>query len=176
MTGYTLAAAESGEKYYMHFSGNSLCVSERGTEIAASIAAGSNLMEASYSESIENMVNQVDIYDEDGKLFRSVSGDLSYGVIGREYMTLSADEDAVAKAEEMIRDKGVTRKGTVQNLGNPLCVTGRAVLIQESFTGLYGLFYIDSDTHTWKNGVYTNKLVLAWENTMTEKEAGELLK
>lgn len=176
MTGYTLAAAESGKKYYMHFNGSSICVSERGTEIAANIAAGSNLMEASYSESIENMVNQVDIYDEDGKLLRSVTGDLSYGVIGREYMALSGDEDAVAKAEEMIRSRGVTRKGTVQNLGNPLCVTGRAVLIQESFTGLYGLFYIDSDTHTWKNGVYTNKLVLAWENTMTEKEAGELLK
>lgn len=176
MTGYSLAAAENGKKYYLHFSDVALCVSERGTEVAACIAARENLMEAAYSESIENMVNQVDIYNNDGKLIQTVTGDLSFGVIGREYMTLSDNEDAVAGAEKTIRDKGVNRKGTVQSFGNSLCVTGRAVLIQESFTGLYGFFYIDFDTHTWKNGVYTNKLVLAWENTMTEKEAGELLK
>ena len=40
---------------------------------------------------------------------------------------------------------------------------------------MYGKFYIASDVHTWKNGLYTNKLTLAWEATMDAKAAGEAI-
>lgn len=63
-------------------------------------------------------------------------------------------------------DGEIERKGTVQNLGNALCITGNALKVKEPYTGLVGLFFIDSDTHTWQRGIYTNKLTLAWENTM----------
>lgn len=80
----------------------------------------------------------------------------------------------VASFSETINNKGETeRKGTIQNLGNAKCITGNAVKVVEPYTGMVGLFYIDSDTHTWQNGIYTNKLTLAWENTMgSEKAAG----
>lgn len=47
-------------------------------------------------------------------------------------------------------------------------------MLQEPVTGLYGLCWIDSDTHTWKGGVYTTKLVLNFRNLMDEAEAGKL--
>lgn len=78
----------------------------------------------------------------------------------------------VASFSETVNAKGETeRKGTVQSLGNAECITGNAVKVVEPYTGMVGLFYIDSDTHTWANGVYTNKLTLAWENTMASTKA-----
>jgi hypothetical protein len=53
-------------------------------------------------------------------------------------------------------------------------MTGGTVVVREPYTGLYGLFYIDSDVHTWKNGLYLNKLVVNFKNIMDEKDAGTL--
>ena len=44
--------------------------------------------------------------------------------------------------------------------------------VREPYTGLSGLFYIDSDVHTWKNGQYYNKLTLNFKKIMAEKSAG----
>ncbi|HOR12281.1 MAG TPA: hypothetical protein PKX46_00035 [Clostridia bacterium] len=175
MTGYALAAAENEKKYQLLMEGTSVSIIERGSYIAAAIAEGENLIEASYSESIENMVNQVDIYGKDGKLKQPVTGDTSYGIM-RDQVVLTNKEDGVAKAEQMIRDHGMTRSGSVRNIGNAACVAGAAVMIRESFTGLWGKFCIESDTHNWKSGTYTNTLTLAWENTMDAKAAGAELK
>lgn len=176
MTGYALASADNGKKYYAYFSGDKLNIAEKTENIVAVIAESENLMQATYSETTDGMVNQVDILDSKGNLVQSVMGDTSYGIIGREQLTLSKNEDTVAKAEQTIREKGVTRKGTVQNLGDADCITGAAVMVQETFSGLYGQFWISDDTHTWKNGIYTNKLTLEWEATMTAKAAGEAVK
>lgn len=156
--------------------GTAVCVRERGQNIAAVISEGRNLMEATYGESIDSVINQVDIYDKKGKLAQSVTGDTSFGVM-RETIIQTSDKDgSLAQAQEMIATNGKKRTGTVKNLGNPACIAGRAALIQESFTGLYGLFFIDADTHTWQNSIYTNSLTLAWEDTMTATAAGEALK
>jgi hypothetical protein len=175
MTGYSLAAAENGKKYQLIMEGTAVSVIERGTYVAAVIAEGKNMIEATYSESIENMINQVDIYDKDGKLLQSVQGDTSYGIM-RDQITLTDKEDGVAKAEQIIRDNDVNRSASVRNLGDAGCVSGAAVFIHEPYTGLYGRFWIESDAHNWKNGVYTNALTLAFKNSMDEKSAGTALK
>lgn len=68
------------------------------------------------------------------------------------------------------------RKATVTCTGNGEAITGNAIMVEESYTGLYGLFFIEDDKHTWQRGYYTCKLTLAWENTMDAKAAGEVLK
>ena len=62
----------------------------------------------------------------------------------------------------------------MENLGNIANVTGGTVVVHEPYTGVYGMFFIDSDTHTWKNGQYYNSLVLNFQNIMDEQEAGSL--
>jgi predicted lactoylglutathione lyase len=133
-------------------------------------------MDASTTDSIENMVNQVAIYDKNDKLIRKVKNDefiKLYGLM-QEYIKQADGEDSGNKAQKLLNDNGVQQKITINNLGNVANVTGGTVVVRESYTGLYGLFYIDSDTHTWKNGLYLNKLVINFKNIMDEKEVGEL--
>lgn len=52
--------------------------------------------------------------------------------------------------------------------------TGGCVTVREPTTGLQGLFYIDGDTHTWKNGQYFNKLTLNFKSVMDEQDAGPI--
>lgn len=176
LTGYALAAAVNGKAYMLRMEGAALSVIEKGAIIADVISAGSNLIEASYSENADNVVNQVEIYDQKGNLKQTVTGDTSIGVMKEIIIEQSSREESIAAANALMKDNAVKRSGTVKNIGSPACESGNAVFIYESFTGLYGKFFISSDTHTWKNGVYTNKLTIAWEATMDAKAAGEELK
>lgn len=176
-TCYTLASAENKKKYQISFKGASLNVLEKKvTDETLVIEGGSNLIDASTTDSIVNMVNQVAIYDKNDKLIRTVKDDEAIRLYGlmQEYIKQSDKEDAGPKAQKLIADNGVSQKITVNNLGNVANVTGGTVVVREPYTGLYGLFYIDSDVHTWKNGLYLNKLVLNFKNMMDEKGVGEL--
>jgi hypothetical protein len=176
-TAYTLAAETTGEKYQMRFEGKNLSVIKKGvSDETLIIQGGSNLMSATTSESIENMVNQVNIYNSADELIGSYSDPGMIAMYGlfQSYIKQPDDKDATAKAKKMLTDNSITQKLTVECLGNLANVTGNAVVVREPYTGLYGLFYIDSDTHTWKNGQYYNKLVVNFNKIMDEQEAGNL--
>jgi len=176
-TAYTLASAQTKKKYHIVFRGSALCVVEKKVnENTLVIEGGSNLMDATVSESIENMVNQVVIYDKNDKLIKTIRNEEAiklYGVM-QDYLKQSDKEDLTAKGQKLIDDNGVEQKITLNNLGNIANVTGGTVVVREPYTGLYGLFFIDSDVHTWKNGIYFNKLVVNFRNMMDEKDVGSL--
>jgi len=178
-TAYTLASRETGDKYQIRFKGSTLEVIKKDiSDDTLIIAGGSNLISAAVTESIENMVTQVAIHGDNDKLITTVKNDELIGLYGvmREYLKKTKGEDPVAKARRMLEDNGVSQKITVNNLGDIRCVTGNAVVLQEPYTGLYGLFWIDSDTHTWKKGMYFNKLTLNFRRMMDEREAGSVTK
>ncbi len=53
------------------------------------------------------------------------------------------------------------------------CITGRGVKVKDRYTGLVGLFYIDTDKHNWdSNGNYEIDLDLNFQNIMDEKQPG----
>ena len=89
-------------------------------------------------------------------------------------VTESSGKDAAAEARKLLEDNAPAQKITAQARGNPALIAGECAVLQEPVTGLYGLCWIDSDTHTWKGGVYTTKLVLNFRNLMDEAEAGKL--
>lgn len=175
MTGYALAAAQNGRAYMLRMRGRAVEIIEKGAALAGVVEEGANLMEASYSETGDSIVSQVAIYDKKGNLKQTVTGDTTLGVMQEIIVESSTRAESIAAAEELIRKNGLKRSGTVTNLGNAQCIAGNSVLIRESFTGLYGQFFISSDIHSWKNGLYTNKLTLAWETTMDAAAAGEAL-
>ncbi|TGJ75425.1 hypothetical protein CAGA_24500 [Caproiciproducens galactitolivorans] len=176
-TAYTLASAQTKKKYHLVFRGKQLCVVEKkANENTLVIEGGSNLMDATVSESIENMVNQVVIYNKEDKLIKTMKNAEAiklYGVM-QDYLKQSDKEDVTAQAQKLLNDNGVEQKITLNNLGNIANVTGGTVVVREPYTGLYGLFFIDSDVHTWKNGLYLNKLVVNFKNIMDEKDVGSL--
>ncbi len=176
-TAYTLASAQTKKKYHIVFRGKALCVIEKKiTETTLVIEGGSNLMDATVSESIENMINQVVIYDKNDKLIKTMKNAEAiklYGVM-QQYLQKPDKEDVTAKAQKILDDNQEEQKITLNNLGNIANVTGGTVVVREPYTGLYGLFFIDDDTHTWKNGIYLNKLVVNFKNIMDEKDVGSL--
>jgi cell wall-associated NlpC family hydrolase len=61
----------------------------------------------------------------------------------------------------------------LSGFGDTTCITGHGVQVKDTHTGLVGLFYIDSDTHTWEGGNYTIDLELNFKNIMNEVTAGQ---
>ncbi len=174
-TAYTLASEETEEKYLIRYEGDALNVIKKEvTEDTLVIEGGRNLMSSSTSESIKDMINQVVIYNsadkETGKA-NDTEFIEQYGLL-QSYLRKTSGEDANKKAQKMLRDNGVSQKITVENLGNTKHITGNTVIVHEPYTGVDGLFYIDSDTHTWKKNIYLNKLVLNFKSIMDEQKSG----
>lgn len=172
---YYEASITTGKKYLIRFIGKKLNVIEKGDKSNAQLLqSGYNLLTSNVSESIKNMINSVAIFDDNNNLLTTIKNDSNIKLYGlmQEYYKAGKDGKYKEKANTMLQD--IERKITVTNFGNIRCITGNAVVVQEPYTGLYGLFYIDSDTHNWKNGIYTNKLVLNFRNLMDEKDVGEL--
>jgi hypothetical protein len=177
MTAYTLASEQTGKQYMIRFSGAELSVVEKSvTKETLIIEGGSNLMSASTTESINNMVNQVAIYNSKDVLARTVKDTEAIKLYGlmQSYLKQPDKEDVSQKAKKLLADNGVIQKIVINNLGNIANVTGGTVVIREPYTGIYGLFYIDSDIHTWKLGQYYNKLTVNFKSIMDEQEAGSL--
>lgn len=176
-TAYTLASKTTKKQYHVGFRGTQLYVTVKAPdERTLILQGGSNLMYANTTESIENMVNQVQIYSEDDVFVRTVQDASMIELYGqlRRIIKQTKDDDKAAEAQTLLEENGVNQKISVDCLGNIANVTGGTVVMQEPYTGLYGLFYIDSDTHEWKRGMYTNKLTLNFKSIMDEKEAGSL--
>lgn len=159
-------------KYIVRFIDNKLYVLKKGITMSKELKGDYNMLSTSVSESLDGMVNRVSIYNKDDKLIRNIdnANDIKlYGVLS-EYLKVTDGKDYMEKANKMLR--GLDRKITVTNFGNIDYVTGNAVIVKEANTGLNGKFFIDGDEHNFKNGIYTNKLVLNFENIVDETEGG----
>lgn len=168
MTGYALAAQKNKSKYQLVFDGDRLSIIKRGCLIAGMYEAKAkkNITLASYSESIENAINRIDLYDNNGNIQDRIFGDTSYGIMAKS-VTMT-EEHGIAYAQKLIRDNKKARSAKLTILGKPDCVTGYSILVAEPNTGLTGRFYIDADTHTWKNGTYITQLTLNYDNIMDD--------
>ena len=176
-TTYTMASRQTGIPYHIGFEGDRLGGREivRG-EKSLIVQGGSNLIAASMTDSIEKMVNTVAILDEAGNQVRVLQDEEAVRLYGlfREQLKQSGTDNKLQEAGRMLEKNGVSQRITVDALGNPGSITGGTVVVREPYTGLYGLFAIEGDTHQWKKGLYYNKLTLSYRATMDEKEAGEL--
>lgn len=64
----------------------------------------------------------------------------------------------------------------METLGDPRLIAGEAVRLRDTGSGVSGLFWIDADAHTWKNGQYFCKLTLNFRNLLDETSAGSEIK
>ena len=171
MTAYSIGGGE--KKYYAIFEGEQLYVLEKGKKECTPLENGVNLLTSDVSESLESMVNRVRVYNKEDSLlqeFNQAEDSALYGFLTEVIRVSTEDEDFTQKANKTL--KGVERKITVTNFGGSEYITGKKVVVKEPYTGLSGVFFIDGDTHNWKNGIYTNKLTLNFENLMDERSAG----
>lgn len=172
MMAYTAAARKNGKKYIPLMTNiNKVSVIEKGQLCGAVLTGDYNLTEATYKSTLQNLVNRVLITDKDSNVIKKVEDAASIQKYGLIQKTLKQDdgEDATDAATKML----VTTEASATASGVPndfRAVAGYSIIVQESDTGLYGQFYIESDTHTFSCGKAEMALTLAFENLMDEKE------
>ncbi len=171
MIAYTKAAKSTGDKYMCYMNGKKLCVKVKGTVIEKYfLDEYTNITGAAYEETIENMVDQVKIYNEKGKqvgVVKNANNIKRYGIYQSIY-TKEKGVNAKTAAKNML--SGVEKKVNVEAIsGNIKCVSGDGVVVYDQATGLNGVFWIQNDTHTWENGQHTMSLELSFKNVMDKK-------
>lgn len=172
MTAYTKASKSTGKKYMAYMSGKKLCVKAKGATVSNyELDEYKNLSEASYEETIENMVDQVKIYNDKGKQVGAVKNAAHikrYGIYQSVY-TKEKGVNAQTAAKNMLN--GIEKKVNVSTIdGNIKCISGNAVKVTDTATGLKGIFWIQNDSHTWEGGRHTMNLELSFKNIMDKKD------
>ena len=174
MTAYTEEAKATGKKYMLYSKGDKFCASEKGiVKLKLSFEEGKNILSSSFKESVSNMVNKVLIVDDNGNKVSEVKNDewlKTYGLFQDVYKQQEG-KDSNAEAKAMLKD--IEKTCSLTGFGDTTCITGYGVQVKDTYTGLVGLFYIDSDTHTWEGGNYTINLELNFKNIMDEVSAGQ---
>ena len=172
---YGLAGEQSGKRYLVRFTGDgALEVVEKPSTASLSIVS---TMAVTNTWDITNLQNSVAIRTQEGALVRRVEDAASVALNGRlEHVITQRDgEDAGKEAQAWLADNGLQQNLTVETLGDPRLITGGAVLLRDTGSGVSGLFWIDGDTHTWKNGQYYCKLTLNFRNLVDDTRAGSEL-
>lgn len=172
MMAYTKAAKQTGKKYICRMDGKKLTVTKKGTIVKNFVLTEEyNITNTKCEETIENMVNTVKIYDDNQKQIGEVKKDgwiEKYGIYQQVYKK-EKGINAETAAKNML--SGVEKKVTLDGInGDISCIAGNGVEVYDKATGLNGVFWIDSDTHTWENGIHTMSLELNFKNIMDSKE------
>lgn len=177
MTMYTLAAGRTGKQYRIRFRGPRLEVVEMAvSEQSILLRPGSNLLSCVTKESASAMTNSVAIYDDQYDLVSTQQDDGAVALYGLMQTAIrsGAYEDPAGHAKQLLKENGLKTTIAVNALGNLKLITGNTVVVEEPVTGTYGLFWILSDSHTWRRGVYQTRLTLSLEALMDKQEAGQL--
>lgn len=172
MMAYTAAGRANGRKYIpLITDGAKVSVMEKGQPSGVVLDGTYNLTETSYKTSLDNMVNKVLITNKDGGLVRTVEDADSrakYGTVQRVYKQEDG-KDALTEAKALM--VGIEQSGTVTAVNDNRAVSGSSIIVQEQQTGLFGRFYIESDTHTFSSsGAEEMQLTLAFDLLMDERE------
>ena len=174
MSAYTEEAKKTGKKYMVYTKGDKFYSSEKGNvKLKLAFEEGKNILSSNFKESVSNMVNKVIIVDENGNKKSEVKNDdwlNTYGLFQEVYKQ-EENKDANSEAKAMLN--GIEQSCSLSGFGDTTCTTGHGVQVKDTNTGLVGLFYIESDTHTWEGGSYTIDLELNFKNIMNEVSAGQ---
>ena len=177
MTLYTLASDQTGKQYRIRFRGARLEVVEMvQSEESILLIPGSNLLSCVTKESASAMINSVAIYDDQYNRIKTQEDGSAVALYGLMQTAIrsGAYDDPEGHAAQLLKENGLKTTITVNALGNLKLITGNTTVVKEPVTGICGLFWIISDTHTWQRGIYQTKLTLSLEGLMDKQTAGSL--
>lgn len=176
MKAYTQASKQNGKRYIPIMNVDKLDIIEKGQLLSkVALSCDSNIEQATYTDSIDSMINSVRIYDANGNQIDEIKEEnwiKTCGMLQDSY-TQEEDKDYTTVAQNML--KGMENTFKVNALGNISCKTGYAVNVKVPWfylTKAGVTMYIDSDTHTWDlaSGKYEMELSLNFSNKMDLKE------
>ena len=171
-TMYALAADRSGKRFVLRFTGDgALEVVEKPSAATVEIRS---TMSVTNTWDISKLQNSAAIYTDTGALVRRVEDGASIALNGRleHVITQRSGEDAGPEAAAWLEDHGLQQTLTVETMGDMRLISGNAVTLRDTGSGVSGLFWIESDTHTWKNKQYFTKVKLNFRNLMDGSTSG----
>lgn len=173
MAAYTEAYRKNKKLYIAQMNNEKLEVIEKGKIIPDfHLIQGERIIDSSYSETTGSMVNKVNIYNSDNKKIGSVSNAgwiNKYGV----FQSSVTVDSGNGKTEAQNELQGIDKTASLNALGDERCTAGKGLIVKDARTGLNGKYWIENDSHTWENGMYTMSLELSFKNTMDIQEADE---
>ena len=168
ITAYRKAKSHTGKKYMPAMAGKKVSVIIKGEDTGVVLEQGVNITGASYTDTVDDMVNRVEIYSEKGKKLGRVEKAAHVSKYGVYQNTYTKEEKVNAKNVAKGMLAGITKSSSVEALGDIRAVSGYSIKIKDKATGLAGKFYIKSDSHTFENGTHMMQLELSLVNTMEE--------
>lgn len=174
MQAYTIAHKVNQKLYMCLLENNKLSVVEKGIIVTNyKLSEGLNITKSSFTESTESIINKVKIYDDKGNQVGEVTDEESikqYGLF-QELYTVEEGVNQTTAANLMLTQPEQTL--SIEAIGDMNCLSGYGVTVEDSVTGMKGLYWIKSDKHSFKDGVHTMELELSFKNLMDEKESQE---
>lgn len=182
MAAYTKASDGNKKKYMIRMNGVKLEVIQKGAILSyRELRSDADISDINYTSSIEDAVTLVRAVTSKGKLVKIYQKDADlkkYGRLQKVYRREDKPKTGWQKeAKELLAGPEHTVNVNVVGGDKSLdLITGNAVRVVDVATGLSGIFYIDSDTHTFESGQHSIQLGLRFENRMDEKEADKASK
>ena len=177
MMAYTEAHKKNGKLYQPIMNSVRLDIIEKGTLIDGLILdSRTNMSNSEYEESIERLINQVVLLDEQGNITGSEKQDDSIKKYSMFQTTYKVDpnKDTKKEVEAIFKDNKVQRSGHITALGDYRAVSSYSIQITDGIFN--GQFWIKQDTHIFRAGQHEMKLELEFENEMNEINAPETKK
>lgn len=172
---YKLQAAKDNKVYSIVSENNKISVVEQGTLISnIFLTSSTNIRQAKYSESIEEMVNKVILYETaegESKVIatKENSEEISkYGVFQR-VQEQDKNNEVYLQVNSIL--KGVQESSDLTVDGNIYLMSGFSVPIKvKTLSKLNLTFLIETDRHVWTSNDYITYITLAFENVMNDAE------
>lgn len=165
MKAYYKASQDNKKEYMPRMNGDKFEVIEKGKMVEGFVLKdNANIIQSRESENVDEMVNKVIIYNSKNKKIGEVKKSdwiKKYGTY--QSVLTSSKSKGKSKAKKML--KGGTKEMELgECLGNIRCIAGRGVYVRDDRAGMKGKFWIQSDTHTWQDGIHKMSLVLTLKN------------
>lgn len=140
----------------------------KGTSSGVTLEQGKDITEATHSDTTDNMVDRVIIYNDKLKKLGEVKNSTNISKYGVYQSAYTKEKGVNAKSAAKALLTGVTKEAQITAVGNIKAISGKSIKIKDSAAGLTGTFYISADTHTFENGNHMMELELVWKNTSEE--------
>lgn len=183
VTALTVTEKQTGKRFFLASKEGKLqLLSRKEQTVKWVLENGVNILDASYSQSIEEMRTQVKIAggDPQKKALAASAKDSElikrYGVM-QHYEKPQSDmpkSQMDQLARQLLKDLAtIDDEARIECLGIPEVVAGSAIHVKESMTGIVGGYYVSSDEHTFEGGSHRMSLTLSATDDLPKLEYKE---
>lgn len=183
VTALTVSQNQNGKRFYLTSSEGKLhLLARKDQKVQWVLENGVNILDASYSQSIEETKTQVKVIGSDSKK-KELSATAKDGELARRFgvmQLLEKPEQTMTSsqmqqlANQLLKDHGtIDDEARIECLGIDEVISGAAVYVKESMTQILGGYYISADEHSFENGRHTMSLTLSATDDLPKMEYKE---